>query len=112
MSIPQSVSQEALIALQHIRDGANTTKLLAERMDESMSVVGNLRMVLVHFGAIRQCGRLRNGSKVFEPIPGWVPPIIEPEPPPECTVELERCWPVALALPRGTLRGITHTTKE
>ena len=72
--MPQSVSQEALIALQHIRDGCNTTKLLADQMGESMSAASNLRHVLVHFGAVRQCGRLRNGSKIFEAIPGWVAP--------------------------------------
>ena len=99
------LTRDALVALEQFRAGCTTTKKLASRMGIKVSSAGHLRGQLEHFGAIHRTSTLRDGSKVFEPVPGWVAPE-RPETTYQSTVALDLAWPIRLSLPSGVARFV------
>ena len=101
------VSRECLIALDHIKAGANTTAKLSNAMSARPTVVGHIRKSLHQHGAIEYVANLHNNALVFKAVEGWEPPVTKQADVPS-TFELEVAWPFPMKLPEGKLSEVNR----
>jgi len=105
--IPHAINAEGFEALAFVRAGCSTTAMLGAAMGCNLSCAGHLMLMLRHFGAIRQCGRLQNGSNVFECVPEWVAPPPPSPPPVQVLTPFDQWLRRGVTLPSGHARVIT-----